>query len=122
MSQELLNADTGQRILAMALPATTSPTGANALIVAPFGLKLDEGISIKVDGEALLEAPFQTCLPVGCLVQLTLEAGHLGRLGAGATATVVMTAVDGGDLLSLDLPLEGFAEAYEQLTTALGPD
>jgi invasion protein IalB len=116
MSQELRNADNGQRVLAMALPAVAAPSGANALIVAPFGLKLDAGIAIEVDGDALVVVPFQTCLPVGCLAQLSLDETQLERLGRGRTATVTMTVVDGGEPLRLDISLDGFAEAYERLT------
>ncbi len=121
MSQELRNTDSGQRVLALALPAVAAPDGANALIVAPFGLKLVAGITVEIDGTALVEAPFYTCLPVGCLVQLRLDSGQINRLGQGQTATVIMTAADaadGDDPVRLNISLDGFSEAYDRLTGA----
>ena len=44
-SQELRDQKTGKLVFALALPAKKNPSGANAVVVAPFGLRLSSGVA-----------------------------------------------------------------------------
>jgi len=112
MMQERFHQESGQRILTAALRPTED--GASLTLVAPFGLLLDEGLGIAVDGTDLAEARFRTCLPGGCLSVVALDQARTDRLIAGQVATVRMRDTDGKDV-SLTIPLTGFAAAWNRL-------
>ena len=48
MAQELRDKKSGQLILSLVLPAKQLPDGANAVVVAPFGLDLSKGVTGEV--------------------------------------------------------------------------
>lgn len=81
MIQQLRNSETGQLVLAFALTAA-SPS---AVIVTPFGLKLSDGISVEVDGDFLLKAPFRTCPVAGFTSVDQYQAISLIRVSDGSS-------------------------------------
>lgn len=113
VSQELIQAETGQRILSAAFRREADGTAALTLI-APFGLNLADGVTLSVDGAELARIPFRTCLPRGCIATATLDSAALDRLGAG-TQTGIGLVADGGEPLALNLSLAGFADAWVRL-------
>lgn len=120
MSQELSQSENGQRVLAAAVQATGNGSAALTLI-APFGLRLADGIMISVGGQEAAAIPFRTCLPQGCIADTQLDSAALDQLRLGNEAQVVMVA-DGGQELALTVSLAGFAAAWSRLEALLIDD
>jgi invasion protein IalB len=112
MTQELTQQGTGQRVLAISLQSTEA--GGRMTVVAPFGLLLSAGLTMDVAEVPLLEAPFRTCLPAGCIVVSDLDQADMDLLAAGDTAKVHMRSQNGEDL-ALDVSLAGFTAAWNRL-------
>ncbi|MGI9365997.1 MAG: invasion associated locus B family protein [Rhizobiaceae bacterium] len=115
LTQELRNKKTGQLVLAFAVPGSKRPDGVNAVVVAPFGLKLSEGLSVEVAGVSPVHVPFNTCLPSGCVANLRLNDDFNRAMRLGENATVVMTALDQNQEIRVNISLNGFTAATQRL-------
>ena len=83
-------------------------------VIAPLGVLLPPGISLRIDNAEAGRLSFLQCLPNGCVAQLAMDEALLGKLKGGKTATlgVFQTPEEG---VGVQAPLVGFKEAYEQL-------
>ncbi len=83
-------------------------------VVAPLGVLLPAGVSLKIDNEDVTRLNFLQCLANGCIAQLALDDKLLEKLKTGKTATLGLfqTPEQG---VGVPAPLVGFKEAYEQL-------
>lgn len=113
VSQQQSEAQTRQRVLAIEL--SRSEKGLSGVLLVPFGLALDAGISLQID-EGKAEAPLRvrTCLPAGCVVPLDFDAAKLKALTSAATLKVKAQA-DGGPERVFSISLKGFADATQRL-------
>jgi len=113
MVQELNQQKSGQRLLAMALQPTKAE-GVTLTFIAPFGLLLSAGLKVAVDGTAVAQGGFRTCLPRGCVSVINLENGTLDKFIAGDTATITMRDTNGREI-SVTVSLSGFTAAWNRL-------
>jgi invasion protein IalB len=83
-------------------------------VIAPLGVLLPPGISLRIDNADAGRLSFLQCLPNGCVAQLAIDESLLNKLKNGKTATlgVFQTPEEG---VGVQAPLAGFKEAYEQL-------
>jgi invasion protein IalB len=83
-------------------------------VIAPLGVLLPAGVSLRIDGEELGRLSYLQCLANGCIAQVALDDKLLDKLKNGKTATfgVFQTPEQG---VGVPAPLAGFKEAYEQL-------
>jgi invasion protein IalB len=83
-------------------------------VVAPLGVLLPPGVSLRIDNADAGRLSFLQCLPNGCVAQLAMDEGLIDKLKTGKTATlgVFQTPEEG---TGVQAPLAGFKEAYEQL-------
>jgi invasion protein IalB len=83
-------------------------------VIAPLGVLLPSGISLRIDDQDMGRLNFLQCLTNGCIAQVAMDDKLLDRLKTGKTATlgVFQTPEQGVGVLA---PLAGFKEAYEQL-------
>lgn len=110
----------GQRVLSIEL-SNAADNGLSGILVLPFGLRLDAGVVLRVDeGTANEPRRFRTCLPVGCVVPLTLDAATVSAMRAGHTLALLATGDDGQEL-SFPVSLSGIGAALDRLQ-ALGVD
>ncbi|UTU55382.1 invasion associated locus B family protein [Mesorhizobium ciceri] len=59
------------------------------------GLLLDAGASLQIDdGPSLDVLRFSTCVPAGCIVQLTLDEGTVAALRGGAALKSEVRSTD----------------------------
>ncbi|MBZ9673088.1 invasion associated locus B family protein [Mesorhizobium sp. ESP7-2] len=117
LSQEQADAQSRQRLLAMEL----RPNGevVQGTLVLPFGLALDQGATLQIDDGVVLPAlRFRTCLPGGCLVDLSFEGDTLAALRNGTSLKVKVVA-DGGKETNLALSLKGFGSALDRTAALL---
>jgi invasion protein IalB len=83
-------------------------------IIAPLGVLLPPGVSLRIDNVEAGRLSFLQCLPNGCVAQLAMDEALIGKLMTGKTATlgIFQTPEEG---VGVQAPLAGFKEAYEQL-------
>ena len=109
-SQALGNKQSGKRILSIEL----EPQGNNirGIILAPFGLKLASGVSLKVDDKPILQQlAFTTCIEAGCLVPMEIDGKTASVIGAGNQMTFNATNAGNGQAVTLTISLKGFTAA-----------
>ncbi|MGH6797343.1 MAG: invasion associated locus B family protein [Roseiarcus sp.] len=83
-------------------------------VIAPLGVLLPPGVSLRIDNADAGRLSFLQCLPNGCVAQLAIDESLIDKLKNGKTATlgVFQTPEEG---VGVQAPLAGFKEAYEQL-------
>src|SRR5262249_26224442 len=106
VAQQVTDGKTGQRVAGIEL----KPQGdkAEGMLVLPFGLTLDKGVALRI-GEADVASGlrFKTCLVVGCLVPLNLDAKILAALRK--SPTLIVNAVgDSDQVVPFSISLNGF--------------
>ncbi|MDW6023350.1 invasion associated locus B family protein [Mesorhizobium sp. BAC0120] len=104
----------GQRVLAVELSPPSGNTISGTLVM-PFGLALDSGVAFQIDDNpAMQPIRFRTCVPGGCLVNISFDAPTLVALRAGAALKVKATA-DGGASAPFSISLQGFGTALDRV-------
>jgi invasion protein IalB len=83
-------------------------------VIAPLGVLLPPGVSLRIDNADVGRLSFLQCVPNGCVAQLAMDESLVDKLKNGKTATlgVFQTPEEG---VGVQAPLAGFKEAYEQL-------
>lgn len=106
----------GQRVLAIELGASAGNTVSGTLVL-PFGLALDSGVIFQIDDKpAMPPVRFRTCVPAGCLVNLSFDAAAIVALRAG-TALKIKATADGGVATPFSISLPGFGTALDSVAT-----
>lgn len=92
---------------------------ASALIVAPLGVFLPEGLRLDVDGTVIGAEPFLECQPSGCISNPALTSEIVGRLKGGAVANFRMRLMradqPSGVVVTAPISLTGFTAAFDSL-------
>lgn len=117
ITQQQADANSRQRLLAVELQPKADK--AEGLLVLPFGLSLDKGVTLKVGDTALGALRFKTCLPQGCVVPLSLDAKALAALRAGAAPLSVTAFSDAEQPVAFSVSVKGFGPALDR-AAALG--
>ncbi|MBK8085659.1 MAG: invasion associated locus B family protein [Devosia sp.] len=118
-SQAASNPQTGAALMAVELGA---PVGnrAEGLLVTAFGLRLDAGVQLAIDGQQLGAAlPFLTCVATGCLVPLAFDEVSLSALKVGTALEVTGIKVEDGQPVTVSLSLAGFTAAHNRTAELL---
>jgi invasion protein IalB len=113
MVQQQFSKENRQRVLDIELWPT--PNRLEGILMLPFGLALDRGVTLQVDdgspGQAL---HFRTCLPGGCVVPLSFDGQALASLVHGGMLKI-NAVVDGGGDAPFAVSLKGFSDAYNRV-------
>jgi invasion protein IalB len=117
LSQTQNTKDTGQRLFAIELLAREGKAEGNMLM--PFGLKLDAGAVLKLDGKDLEQVRFSTCTVQGCLLPVVFPTGVSEMMSRAKTLTIAAQSINGGQAVIINVPLNGFAAALDR-TIQLG--
>lgn len=113
-SQSGGNPQTGNALVAVDLEAP-APNRAEGMLLTAFGLRLDAGVQLAIDGQQLGGAlPFLTCIASGCLVPLSFDEVALSSLKVGQKLQVTGVRVDGSQPVTIELSLAGFTAAYDR--------
>ena len=116
VSQTQIDPKSHQRVVTLEIAPSITPAGETAAtVLMPFGLVLDRGVALQI-GDAAVGAParFQTCLPVGCVVQLRLDAKTLTMMRNGTSIKMVGVAASDGRRMLFTLPLAGLGAAVDR--------
>lgn len=115
MSQIQAEPKSRKRVLTVELQAHANGT-AKGVLIMPFGLALNPGVSLKIDDkETSAPLPYATCLPVGCIVPLTVDTALLSALKAGGTLNINATSNGDNQPLAFTVSLTGFSAAFARL-------
>lgn len=113
MSQ-LQTQQNGQRLIALELNPPSGNTVSGTLVM-PFGLALDSGVAFQIDEKpATQPIRFRTCIPAGCLVNVSFDAATIVALRSG-TALKVKATADGGTPANFSISLQGFGTALDRV-------
>ncbi len=106
------NGQTRERILSIEI--TPKGDTVEGVLLLPFGLALEEGVTLVVDDEAKgVDLRFRTCIALGCIVPLGFDAAMIGKLKQ-STALKVKVVADNGQGAEFAVSLKGFAAALER--------
>lgn len=105
---------TGEQVFAIELQPP-SEGKANSVILLPFGLRLDDGVTLKIDEQTLEpEARFLTCVPNGCLVPVAFPADATEAMKKAEHLIIGATSSGEGEPLKFTVSLNGFTEALNR--------
>ena len=114
LSQQQTDKENRQLVIGVELKALSSER-AEGTMVLPFGLAVAKPVSLQVDESAAMpQLQFSTCVPVGCLVPLVLDAATTANLRKGAVLSVKAMAADGSQDVAFRISLRGFASALDR--------
>lgn len=113
MVQQLTQRDSGQRVLTMGLQRTADG-GTAMTVIAPFGILLRDGVTIRVGDDDLFQLEFLTCMSNGCIANADLGSDAVAAMERGSAATVRMSTLQ-GQALDLEISLMGFTAAMNRL-------
>lgn len=112
LSQVQTNARSHQRVLALELQPDQA--GVEGTLALPFGIDLTKGATLQIDGGMeFASLPFRTCIPAGCLVNLSFDAKAVAALRTGTSLKVNVFPVSGQEM-SLSVSLKGFPNALDR--------
>lgn len=116
--QQLDDQGSGQRVLAFSLRINDAGDPI-AVLVAPFGLRLSEGLRVQIGEELLGHFAFDTCLPSGCLAIAPMEPGLITAMQNGTDARVTMVSRQ-GEAVGVPISLIGFTAGLARLRALSG--
>ncbi|WP_244606572.1 invasion associated locus B family protein [Arsenicitalea aurantiaca] len=94
----------------------TEGDAVGGVLVLPFGLNLDDGVSLAIDDAAPFGSlRFSTCLPVGCLLPFDFDANAVAAMRAGNAIAVHAAASETGQEVALSISLVGFPSALARV-------
>lgn len=116
ITQERRQSESNQLVVALSFRAL-SGDGAQVLVIAPFGLRLSEGVRyLDKDGATIWSGPFQTCLPTGCISVPQLTADEMTAVLSTDAPQISFVANDGKPL-SVQIDVNGLSDAWKRLNT-----
>ena len=94
----------------------SGPDGLNGFLLFPFGLALNNGATLAVDGGSVSDPiRFRTCLPQGCILPLVLEAREVDIWRRGEVLNAYVVTLAGDRVLNFTVSLDGFSEAFDRM-------
>lgn len=112
LAQELRQKSDNARISMLEVKPEGQSKAAAGLTL-PFGLDIRQGVSLQVDsGQIVRGINFSTCFQQGCLVPMNFDAGTLNTLKNGKVLKITGKVLNGNNI-TLNIPLQGFGDAYD---------
>lgn len=81
-------------------------------ITVPLGMQLAHGTRVIIDQSQPQQSPYKICFPVGCMADYAVTDDMIAKMKKGQTLTVQAINMQGTPI-SLPLPLNDFAKAYD---------
>lgn len=93
---------------------------AEGLILMPFGLNIESGVTFKLDESVLGKgAPYTTCTSEGCLVPISFPTLATDAMKTAKALVVNAQKANSNEAVTITLPLGGFNAAFAR-AAALG--
>jgi len=81
-------------------------------VTVPLGMQLQHGTRMIIDQEPPAQEPYKICFPVGCMSDYPVTDDMIAKMKKGQTITLQAINMQGTPI-SLPLPLNDFAKAYD---------
>lgn len=81
-------------------------------VTVPLGMQLQHGTRLIIDNNQPAQSPYRICFPVGCLADYPVTDDMIPKLKKGQQLVVQAINMQGTPI-SLPLPLNDFAKAYD---------
>jgi invasion protein IalB len=81
-------------------------------VTVPLGMQLQHGTRVIVDQNQPMQSPYKICFPVGCMSDYPVTDDLIAKMKKGHMLTVQAINMQGTPI-SLPLPLNDFAKAYD---------
>lgn len=120
VAQSQGDSQTGRRKFGfeMQMPANGRSEG---IVLMPFGLAIEPGVSFKLDEQALGKgAPYTMCSGEGCLVPISFPTLALDGMRAAKTLTITGQKSGSSDPAAITVPLQGFPQAFDRAVALSG--
>ena len=114
--QQQNDRDSGQLVLGLEFTALPGDA-AEGTIVLPFGVAVDKPVTLLVDDVVVGTEPFRTCLPVGCIVVVPLDARRVAQFTQAKMLGVRTASVPDGQEVSFRVSMNGFASGLARMRT-----
>jgi invasion protein IalB len=113
LSQALVNKE-GQRAFLIELRVARDGASEGTILM-PFGLKLEAGVLLKLDGKDIGRGlRFSTCVAQGCLLPVNFPIAGMNAIRNGKALAVGALNVSDGQLMTFSISLNGFAVAVDR--------
>lgn len=108
---------TPQRIaeLAVGFPPGTSTKTAQAVVILPLGIVVNEKIIVEVDGSSIEKIETRFCDNGGCVALFNLDKGALEKMRKGQEISF-RTKSAGNQPVLIGLPLSAFGSVMDEIT------
>jgi invasion protein IalB len=108
ISQTLLDKETDQPMMKIAVGYVPDKDQPVAVITLPLGIFLPPGIELQIDGKGKVgRLPINTCLPSGCQAGVQLDEDFVARMKQGSQMTVTFGNPQGKGVAA-PVSLKGF--------------
>jgi len=115
ITQKDADPSTAQRVIEMAIGyPPNNPKEAQAVIILPLGVMVNEKSSLEVDGDKMMNFEVLYCEAGGCIASFVIKDGDIEKLRKGRELTVKSKAATGQPLL-IGLTLNNFATVMDSL-------
>jgi invasion protein IalB len=114
VEQTAVVTQTGQLVASVAVRVPHDTRQPVMVIQVPVGLFLPAGVNIQVDEGKPLTFALQTCDLKGCYAGAPLPAETLAAMKTGKKLMVIFQNLQ-KENISIPLPLDNFAEAYQRI-------
>jgi invasion protein IalB len=81
-------------------------------VTVPLGMQLAHGTRLIIDQQQPAQQPYKICFPVGCMADYPITDDMIAKMKKGQNITVQAINMQGTPI-SLPLPLNDFAKAYD---------
>jgi invasion protein IalB len=106
----------GQRVLSIDLTASMNGEAATGVLLLPFGLALDTGVTLRIDDQAPGKPlRFSTCIPAGCVIPLSFDAAYMAALRKGKSLNIAAAASQSNQPVQLAVSLKGMSAAFDRV-------
>ncbi len=120
VAQSQGDSQTGRRKFGFELQ-TPANGRSEGIVLMPFGLSIEPGVTFKLDEQALGKgAPYTACGPDGCFVPISFPTLALDGMRAAKTLLVIGQKSGGSDATTITVPLKGFAQALDRAVALSG--
>ena len=115
ISQTLIDKESNQPMLKMAVGFVPDKDKPVAVITLPLGIFLPPGIELQVDGKGKVgRLPINTCLPSGCQAGVQLDDDFIGRMKKGNLMTITFGNPQGQGVAA-PISLTGFTAGLQSV-------
>jgi invasion protein IalB len=118
MMQQVNHQESGQRVLAFSIRLNDAGEPV-AVVIAPFGLRLSEGLRLRVGDKEIAALAFETCLPEGCLVVAPLDQATVTSMQGGSEGAIIMVGRQ-GEAVGVPMSFLGFTAGLTRLRALSG--